>query len=91
MSGQVVIMAAQNNLRSIRTNEGLTITDLARLSKVSTKTISRLEEGSRNVAPATKAKVIKGLNKVSDKLKEYTLEDVFPRDSRRASKKRGAS
>lgn len=84
-------MAANNRLKEIREQEGLTITKLAVLAGVSAKTISRLENGSRNVAPATKGSIIKGLNKIPDKLREYTLEDVFPTDNLSLSKKRATS
>lgn len=84
-------MAAHNRLREIREQEGLTITRLAALAGVSPKTVSRLENGSRNVAPATKGSIIKGLNKIPDRLREYALEDVFPTDSPKLSKKRGTS
>ena len=84
-------MAAHNKLKDIREQEGLTITRLAVLAGVSAKTISRLENGSRNVAPATRGSIIKGLNKIPDKLREYTLEDVFPADDVKLSKKRATS
>lgn len=84
-------MAAHNKLREIREQEGLTITRLAALAGVSAKTISRLENSSRSVAPATKGSIIKGLNKIPDKLRDYTLEDVFPKDVPKLSKKRATS
>ncbi len=84
-------MAAQNRLKEIREQEGLTIAKLAVLAGVSAKTISRLEKGSRNAAPATKGLIIKALNKIPDKLQEYTLEDVFQTDNVKISKKRASS
>lgn len=84
-------MAAHNRLREIREQEGLTITRLAVLAGVSAKTISRMENGSRSVAPTTKGLIIKGLNKIPDRLREYTLEDIFPVDDPKLSKKRATS
>jgi transcriptional regulator with XRE-family HTH domain len=73
-------MALVNNLKVIRTSEGLTITDLAGLAGVSTKTISRLEEGKRSVAPTMKHRIVKALNKAPSRTKEYTFKDVFLKD-----------
>lgn len=81
VSGRDLIMAPRNRLREIREVEGLTIVRLAALANVTAKTISRWENGSGSIAPATKSSIIRGLNKIPDRLREYTLEDVFPTHS----------
>jgi transcriptional regulator with XRE-family HTH domain len=87
MSGQVATMAAPNRLAEIRNTEGLSQSELAKLANLNSRTISRVESGRRNVAPTTKGKIIKGLNKYQDKLREYTLDYVFPQDAKRAKRK----
>jgi predicted transcriptional regulator len=73
-------MVPENNLREIRRMEGLRVTELALLAKVSTKSIERVEERKRRVSPITKSKIIKGLNKNPEKLRDYKYRDVFPYD-----------
>jgi DNA-binding XRE family transcriptional regulator len=85
MAGQVTKMATQNKLEEIRTKEGLSQSELARFANLSPRTISRVENGKRNVAPTTKGRIIKGLNKNPEKLKEYELEEVFPKDHRKSA------
>jgi transcriptional regulator with XRE-family HTH domain len=69
-----------NRLKSKRIAEGLTITELARLSKISTKVISQTERLLNNPTEVTKRKILNGLNaarKSGDKPYEY--EYIFPR------------
>ena len=47
---------------------------------MSTKTISRLEKGG-SVSIETKYRVVKALNLIENRLRDYTLEYVFPGDS----------
>ncbi len=68
----------RNNLRILRQQEGLSISELSRLSTVSEKTIRLLERHYTNSRPETKYKIVNGLNKNIDKLKEYTIDEVFP-------------
>jgi transcriptional regulator with XRE-family HTH domain len=69
-----------NRLKERRTAEGLTITELARLSKISTKLISQTERLLTNPTLVTKRKILNGLNaakKPGDK--PYDFEYIFPR------------
>ena len=69
----------ENNLKKIRITLGLTITALANLAEVSTKTISQIEKLSREVTEVTKNKIIIGLNSALEPEEErLTYEDVFP-------------
>jgi transcriptional regulator with XRE-family HTH domain len=73
-------MAASNNLKNIRTAEGFSITQLATLSGVSVRTLRRIEGATRNVAPSTKHRIIKALNKKPSRGKGFDLAEVFPND-----------
>ena len=74
-------MARKNKLRSIRTAAGLTITELSRRAKVSTKVISQTELSQRDPTLVTKNKILKGLNAANGTEKKiYTLKDIFPDD-----------
>jgi transcriptional regulator with XRE-family HTH domain len=76
-----IVMARKNKLRSIRTAAGLTITELSRRAKVSTKVISQTELSQRNPTLVTKNKILKGLNAANGTEKKmYTLKDLFPDD-----------
>lgn len=70
-------MGYTNNLRIIRTNEGLKITELDRLSGVSDKTIRDIENGKISSTQVTKQKIIKGLNSNPSRSKHYTYEEIF--------------
>lgn len=73
-------MEPENNLRKIRErDEGLFVTDLAKLADVSPKSIERLENGNRRVSPVIKSKIIKGLNANPKRLKDYKYREVFPK------------
>ena len=76
-------MVLKNNLRQIREKEGLRVTELAVLAKVSTKSIDRIEDSKKKVSPITKSKVVKGLNINPDKLQIYRYIDVFPTDGKK--------
>jgi transcriptional regulator with XRE-family HTH domain len=66
-----------NNLRTVRTQEGLKITELSRLSKVSDKTIRDIELGKILSTQVTKQKIVNGLNNNSSKSKKWVYKDVF--------------
>ena len=69
-----------NRSKDRRTSEGLTITELARLSKISTKVISQTERLLKDPTEVTKRKILNGLNaarKPGEKL--YDFEYIFPR------------
>lgn len=70
-------MEPGNKMREVRIQEGLTQRELADLSGLSAKTISRIERGMDSVRDQTKHKVVKGLNKVEDKHREYTFDFLF--------------
>jgi transcriptional regulator with XRE-family HTH domain len=70
----------RNRLKDRRIAEGLTITDLARLSNISTKVISQTERLLKDPTAVTKRKIVNGLNtarKPGDK--PYDFEYIFPR------------
>jgi DNA-binding XRE family transcriptional regulator len=81
---------ARNNLKIIREMEGLTKVTLAILANLSTKTISRIEEG-RHCPPVTQGKIVKALNRVPDKLRDYSLEDIFPTEVKSPTKVKAKS
>lgn len=69
-----------NRLKDRRIAEGLTITELARLSKVSTKVISQTERLLNNPTAVTKRKILNGLNAAKKPTeKPYEFEYIFPR------------
>lgn len=74
-------MTKKNKLREIRVNAGLTITELSRRAKVSTKVISQTELFQRDPTLVTKNKILRGLNAANGtEKKSYTLKDIFPED-----------
>lgn len=68
----------ENNLDSIMKKEALSNADLARLSGLAEKTISKVRRELTNPAPGTKNKIVRGLNDHLKKLKNYIETDVFP-------------
>lgn len=73
----------ENRLKSRRIAEGLTITDLSRLSKISTKVISQTERFLIDPTEVTKRKIVNGLNAVKRAgEKPYEFEYIFPRTDR---------
>lgn len=71
-------MAAPNNVEQARRREAVSRAHLARLAGIAEKTLKRVEEAARNVAPRTKDKILKAFNSLSDKQRSYTFEDLFP-------------
>jgi transcriptional regulator with XRE-family HTH domain len=73
----------ENRLKSRRIAEGLTITDLSRLSKISTKVISQTERFLIDPTEVTKRKIVNGLNTVKRSgEKPYEFEYIFPRSDK---------
>lgn len=69
-----------NRLKDRRIAEGLTITELSRLSHISTKVISQTERFLREPSEVTKRKILNGLNAAKKpKEKPYEFEYIFPR------------
>ena len=71
-----------NRLKDRRIAEGLTITELAQFSSISTKVISQTERLLKNPTEVTKRKIVNGLNaakKQGDK--PYDFEYIFPATS----------
>jgi transcriptional regulator with XRE-family HTH domain len=72
-----------NRLKERRTAEGLTITELARLSKISTKVISQTERLLKEPTEVTKRKILNGLNAAKKPgEKPYEFDFIFPRTDR---------
>ena len=68
-----------NKLKERRIAEGLTITDLARLSRISTKVISQTERLLYDPTAVTKRKILNGLNMTKKPgEKPYDFEYIFP-------------
>ncbi|MBA4368250.1 MAG: hypothetical protein C0403_11520 [Desulfobacterium sp.] len=68
-----------NMLKDRRISEGLTITELARFSKISTKVISQTERFLMNPTEVTKRKIVNGLNAAKKPGgKPYDFEYIFP-------------
>lgn len=70
----------KNNLKKIRISEGLTISRLSSLSKVSSKVISQTERCIRNPTLVTKNKIIKGLNSCDGLDCKHSFQEIFPED-----------
>jgi transcriptional regulator with XRE-family HTH domain len=69
-----------NRLKELRTAEGLTITELARLANISTKVISQTERLLKDPTEVTKRKIVNGLNAAKKTgAKPYEFEYIFPR------------
>lgn len=67
-----------NRLKDIRIAEGLTITELARLSNLSTKIISQTERFLTEPTEVTKRKIVNGLNAAKRAgQKPYSFEYIF--------------
>ena len=80
--GKVMYMK-ENRLKSRRIAEGLTITDLSRLSKISTKVISQTERFMIDPTEVTKRKILNGLNAVKRPGENpYEFEYIFPRSEK---------
>lgn len=68
-----------NRLKNRRIAEGLTITELAALSKISTKVISQTERLLKDPTEVTKRKIVNGLNAARKPGEEpYDFEYIFP-------------
>lgn len=71
-------MAAQNKVAEARNHEAISRAKLAALASISERTLKKVEEGTRNVAPLTKAQIVRGFNSLPNKQREYTREYLFP-------------
>lgn len=68
-----------NRLKDRRISEGLTITELARFSNISTKVISQTERLLTDPTEVTKRKIVNGLNAAKKPGgKPYDFEFIFP-------------
>jgi transcriptional regulator with XRE-family HTH domain len=81
---QLKAPAARVPLHSIRVHEGLTISQLARLSGLSERTVRDLEHGRRPGKEVTLHRIINALNGNPRRIRsrEYTLDEVFPPNQR---------
>ena len=71
-----------NQLKKIRTDLGLTITELSRLANVSTKVISQTERMLIDPTRVTKSKIVKGLNgALSEDEEKILYTHVFQSDT----------
>lgn len=70
-----------NNLRDIRTREGLKLTELSRLCGVSERTIRCIEKGDYVSTEVTKQKILRGLNTNPLKSRQWNYEEIFGADT----------
>ena len=68
----------ENNLRRLRTLNGLTQKNLCDISKISPATIRGIETRKRTVSAVLKYRVVNALNRHLKS--EYKFRDVFPND-----------
>lgn len=69
-----------SQLRESRKREGQTLVALARRAGVSERTLRRAEDGG-SISEVTRSKIVKAFNKIPDRLRDYTAEELFGADS----------
>ena len=74
------MQTSTNRLKEIREKELLSISQLAKLSDVDAKTVSRIEKGLSIGNKITRGKIVKGLNSNPKKTKEYSYKEIFGDD-----------
>jgi transcriptional regulator with XRE-family HTH domain len=67
---------ANNRLQTVLNNEQISQADLAAASGVGTGTISKICNRKTNPAPATKKKIVTGLNRLASIT--YNILEIFP-------------
>ena len=67
----------RNRLRQVRLSEGLKVTELARFSGVSERTIREIEKERASSTEVTKYKIVRGLNENPAKNQSWSYEEVF--------------
>lgn len=70
-----------NRVQEVRESEGLSRAALARSAGMADRTLQRMESGAQ-VAEATKGKLVKALNRLPDKLRDYTVDYLFSNERR---------
>ena len=66
---------AQNGLKNVLINEGITQAELTKESGISQGTINKVCNGKRTPSPTTQHKILKALNKLTHT--KYELSDIF--------------
>ncbi len=74
-----------NLLHSVRAGEGLSRAELARLARVSEKTLGYIENGTRKPREHTLYRIVNGLNQNPNRTRRFAFEDVFPTGGRPTS------
>ncbi len=69
---------APNRLRQLRSTAGLTITELAAESRVSVRTIQRVEAGDNRLRVTTLRKLYNALSKISPAQPMPEFHEIFP-------------
>lgn len=69
-----------HKLKTVRTSEGMKVTELAKLSGLSAKSIYGLENLTRNISIELRYKILNGLNRNRSRTKDWTYKDIFPND-----------
>jgi transcriptional regulator with XRE-family HTH domain len=75
------VKVLKHNLKTIRQSEGMKVTELAKLSGVSPKSIHGLESLTRNISIELRYKILNGLNRNRSRTKDWAYKDVFPNDA----------
>ncbi len=67
-------------LRDVREREGLSRAALAREARLNERTLKRIEDEEDGYAPTpvTMNKLCNALNRRQDRVREYSLNDIFP-------------
>ena len=65
----------KTKLQTIRENEGWALNELATASDLATPTYKKAEQG-RMVRPFVWGKILKGINKMPNKTREYAMTDI---------------
>jgi len=69
-----------NRLHRMRVEEGLGLTDLARLARLSERTIREVERGERRAREVTLHQIVNAMNANPNRVRrhEYAFEEIFP-------------
>ncbi len=70
-------MAKQNKVKKTRDEEAISRAELSRRSGLAERTIKRVEDNIRAIAPLTMNKLVYGFNTIENKKRNYTIEYLF--------------
>lgn len=70
-------MAKQNKVKKSRDEEAISRAELSRRAGLAERTIKRVEDNTRAIAPLTMNKLVNGFNAIENKKRNYTVEYLF--------------